>query len=305
MKLPQEIERVRFQGTSYQEALRFSHEAMATVFEVFIIYDQAKYAHQAASEAFRELDRLELELSRFIENSDVSRINGLARNQSVTIGPDAFACIEKALDFSEMTGGAFDISFRSALKRGAPSTQGKRQKTAEPPLRLDESRHTVQLVADTAGIDLGGIGKGYAVDRMADLLQDWNVTPVLIHGGMSSVLAVEAPEGEKGWPLTLSHPQGKDQALSKIFLKDRAVSGSGIRKGRHIIDTATGQPQENRLAAWALAKDGVTSDALSTSFMIMTVEEIQAFCAAHQDIQALIVKKGGGENQVSRFGLWE
>ena len=298
---------MRFQGETFREALRFSHEAMATVFEIFIIHDEQDYAEQAAAAAFGVLDRLELELSRFIDNSDISRINRLKRDQSAVIGLDAFACLQKALDLFEMTGGVFDINFRATQNQNVPGASKRRESRKErmpPAFILDENRHTVLSTMDNIAIDLGGIGKGYGIDRMADLLREWDLHFVLIHGGMSSVLALDVPEDEQGWPLTVSHPQRGDECLSKIFLKNRSVSGSGVRKGQHIIDPRNGVPQENRLAAWALAPDGVKSDAFSTAFMVMTREEIQAFCGMHEDIQGLIVAGGDGEDCTVKFGRW-
>ena len=142
---------------------------------------------------------------------------------------------------------------------------------------------------------------------MADLLREWQLRSALIHGGMSSVLAIDNPPGEKGWPLILTHPQRKNYCLWKFYLKNRSVSGSGIRKGQHIIDPRTGQPVDDRLAAWALAPDSATSDVLSTAFMIMTTEEIESFCSTHDEIQALIVTKENDEKKfdggVLKFGF--
>ena len=142
---------------------------------------------------------------------------------------------------------------------------------------------------------------------MADLLREWELRSALIHGGMSSVLAIDNPPGEKGWPLTLTHPQRKDYCLWKFYLKNRSVSGSGIRKGQHIIDPRTGKPVDGRLAAWALAPDSTTSDVLSTAFMIMTTEEIESICSNQDEIKALIVTKENDEKkfdgEILKFGL--
>jgi thiamine biosynthesis lipoprotein len=285
----------------FHDALRFSHQAMATLFEIFIMHEDDAYARQAAWEAFRELDRIEQELSRFIENSDISRINRLTRNQSIPVGLDAFECLKHSHHLSKITHGAFDIAFESLQ-------HDSRKKTSVDRLLLDENHHSVQLLSDSIHLDLGGIGKGYALDRMAELLREWEISSALIHGGMSSVLALAEPPGEKGWPVTLSNPQNK-KILARIDLKDRSLSGSGLQKGDHIIDPRTGQPVEGRLAAWISGPDAATSDALSTAFMAMTPEEIHETCLSHPDIQALVVlhdegrvKKGG---HILKFGDWE
>lgn len=315
----QEIPTGLIQGEPSHDALRFSHEAMATVFEIFISHEDDAYAQQAAWETFRELNRIEQELSRFIENSDISRINQLTLNQSIPIGLDAFECIKHSLHLNKMTHGAFDIAFESwrqnSLNGKHPSTQPQnisseshRQRTPVDRLLLDENHHSVQLLSDSIRLDLGGIGKGYALDRMAKLLHEWEIPSALIHGGMSSVLALAEPPGEEGWPVTLSNPQNK-KILARIDLKGRSLSGSGLRKGDHIIDPRTGQPVEGRFAAWASTPDGATSDALSTAFMVMTFEEIKETCLSHPDIQALVVLQDKGRvkkgEHILKIGDWE
>jgi thiamine biosynthesis lipoprotein len=272
-------------------ARRFSHKAMATVFEVIILYDDADYAQQAAGAAFDELDRLEAELSRFIANSDISRINNLGVNQSLQIGLAAFECLQLCARIYAETGGAFDVTIGSGMEL----------------IKLNESRHTVQLADASITIDLGGIGKGYAVDRMAGLLCEWDIDAALIHSGASSVFAYGAPNSMKGWPVTLSNPANHKQILARLQLKNRAFSGSGLQKGAHIIDPRRGRPVEGRCAAWACATDAATADALSTAFMVMTPEEIEQYCLQHPDVQALIVteEKGGEKDKILWFGAWE
>ena len=182
-KRPKETPMVRFQGKIPHNAYRFSHNSMATVFEVFIIHDDAGYAEQAAWEAFRELDRLELGLSRFIENSDISRINNLSKHQSTQIGLETFECLKLCAQLTSQTDGAFDI------------TAGKN--TGMNMLQLDESDFSVTLLADSINLDLGGFGKGYAIDLMAQLFREWDIESALIHGGKSSVLALAEPPGER------------------------------------------------------------------------------------------------------------
>ena len=294
-KRPRETPMIRFQGKIPHNAYRFSHNSMATVFEVFAIHDDSGYAEQAAWEAFRELDRLELELSRFIENSDISRINNLKANQSTQIGLDAFECLKQCAQLTSKTDGAFDI------------TAGKN--TGMHLLHLDKTNFSVKLLGDSIHIDLGGFGKGYAINQMARLFREWEIESVLIHGGKSSVLALAEPPGEKGWPVTLSNPGQTRQILSHVYLKHRALSGSGLQKGHHIINPRTGKPIEDRLAAWASTSDGATSDALSTAFMVMAPEEIKEYCMRNPDTQGLVMLKDREDdenrNPLLKFGDWD
>ncbi len=299
---------------------RFCHEAMATTFEVVVVYEDAGYARQAAAAAFDEVDRLEGELSRFIENSDISRINNLPANQPLLLGLDAFECLQLSCRIYAETNGAFDITIGSLLslwrnEDGTPRTPSQeelnlaRQRTGTHLLQLDEDEHTVQLLAGQVQVDLGGIGKGYAVDRVAELLREWSIDIALISGGYSSVLALDAPPDTKGWPLTLSNPDNHKQILARPCLQGRALSGSGLQKGRHIIDPRTAQPVKNKCAAWASAPDAATADALSTAFMVMGQDEIRQYCSRHPDILAMIMLEGEDKDpqkdKILHFGPWK
>jgi len=279
---------------------RFSHEAMATTFEVIIVHEDERYARQAAIAAFDEVDRLERELSRFIEISDVARINGLPANQPLQLGLDMFECLKIAARIYAETNGAFDITIGSLLKcwrndDGTPRNPSPKEidlarlHTGTNLLQLDEADHTVRLSASPVQIDLGGIGKGYAVDRVAELLRDWSIDVALISGGYSSVLALDAPPGKKGWPLTLTNPAGRKEILARPFLQKGALSGSGVQKGGHIIDPRTIQPAGGRRAAWSSALDAATADALSTAFMIMGLDEIEKYCSLHPNTLAMVI----------------
>ena len=299
---------------------RFSHRAMATTFEIFAVHEEGRYAQQGAWAAFDELNRIEQELSRFIENSDISRINALPANQPLKIGLDAFECLQLATGIYYQTGGAFDVTIGSLRacwfnedKSGCLPSQDElhraRQRTGINLVRFDEAEHTVELMSEQVQVDLGGIGKGYAVDRMAQILREYGIDTALIQGGHSSVLALEAPPGKKGWPVTLSNPQDRKETLAYIYLKDLALGGSGLQKGRHIIDPATAQPVAGPRAAWAAVSTAAVADALSTAFMVMAPGQVNQYCLSHPEVSALIVLKEPGErdhdSKIMRFGPWK
>ena len=162
---------------------------MNTVFEVFCAHDDPGYAGQAAQAGFELVDRLEQEMSRFIANSDIARINALGAGRATRVSPWTMECLDIAWRMHALTAGAFDISIGSGLER----------------LELRDG-FEVRAREEGARLDLGGIGKGYAVDRVAELLGEWEVPRALIHGGFSSVLALDPPPGRDGWPLTLTVP---------------------------------------------------------------------------------------------------
>jgi thiamine biosynthesis lipoprotein len=319
---------------SVSASARFSHQAMATTFEIIIQHDDSRYAEQAARQAFDELDRLEGELSRFVENSDISRINNLSPEEPLLVGLATFECLQLSARIHAETHGAFDVTIGSLLrcwlnkdKTLRNPSEGElslaRQRTGMNLIKLNEAQHTVELLASPCRkaspsgvqIDLGGVGKGYALDVMAELLRDWSIDTALIHGGFSTVLAINAPAGvpafgggpAKGWPLTLSNPLHRSQTLAYVHLHDRAVSGSGVQKGQHIIDPRTARPVQAKQAAWACARNGATADALSTAFMVMSPEEIERYCVRHPDTLAMVILKdpeGGQKDKILHFGHW-
>lgn len=298
---------------------RFAHKAMAATFELVIAYPDARYARQAAWAAFDEVDRLEADLSRFIENSDISQINNLSANQPLQIGPAAFECLNISAALYAETNGAFDITIGSLLEcwrsdDGVPriptqqQLRDARRSTGMGFLKFDQVEHTLQL-SQPVKIDLGGIGKGYAVDRMARLLGDWSISKAIIHAGFSSVLALDPPTGSKGWPVTLSNPENRKQTLASVYLKNRALGGSGLQKGQHIIDPRTAKPVKGKLAAWACAADAATADGLSTAFMVMSVDEIEQYCQDNGDVLAMLIIEDEDikpkKQKVLRFGPWD
>jgi len=299
---------------------RFRHEAMATIFEIFIVHDDGHYAAQAAWAAFDELDGLERKLSRFIENSDISEINNLAADQALQLGLDAFRCLRLSAEVYEATNGAFDVTIgslsscrlaedKSLRKPSSEDFDFARRRTGMNLLTLDEASHTVTLSTSGVQIDLGGVGKGYAVDRMAELLADWSVDTALICAGQSSVLALGSPPKLEGWPVKLTKPSNTGQILDRFFLRDEAMSGSGLQKGYHIIDTRITSPVKDKRAAWALAPDAGTADALSTAFMVMSPDEIKNYCRQHPDVSAMIILQDEDtktqEGRVLCFGPWK
>jgi thiamine biosynthesis lipoprotein len=282
-----------------RDVRRFSHEAMATVFEVYGVHPDDRYAAQAAQAAFDLADRLERDLSRFLPNSDIGRVNHLAAGESTQVSPSTMECLVIARHVFALTAGAFDVSIGTGL----------------PSLELNPDDFLVRAAKDGVEIDLGGIGKGYAVDRMAELLEEWGIAVALVHGGFSSVLALEAPAGRDGWPLTLSDPGDPSRVLAHLSVRQTALGASGSRKGDHIVDPRTRMPVRGRRAAWMAVPrpegDGsrapvepesrvavaAVTDALTTAAMLMSVEEIEALCDRSPGLEAWILQEPAGEGQ--------
>jgi FAD:protein FMN transferase len=276
---------------------RFSHEAMATVFEVHAVHPDERYAAQAAQAAFDLVDSLERELSRFLPNSDIGRINHLTSGERTQVSPSTMECLVIARHMFDLTGGAFDVAIGTGL----------------PSLDLDAGEFTVRATTRGVQLDLGGIGKGYAVDRMADLLEEWGLAQTLVHGGFSSILALESPDESDGWPLTLSDPAAPSRILTHLAVRQTALGASGLRKGSHILNPHTNAPRRGRRAAWAAVprpqasgstapaelepRTAAVTDALTTAFMLMGLEEIEALCSRSPGLEAWILLEPDGGRQ--------
>ncbi|OGV65561.1 MAG: hypothetical protein A2283_13910 [Lentisphaerae bacterium RIFOXYA12_FULL_48_11] len=286
---------------------RFSHEAMTTFFEVILPGDDPTYAEQAANTVFSEIDRLEGLLSRFDPCSDVSQINRLMPGQSIRVAPDVFECLSVAAWVYAETGGTFDVTigpvmgYQAEVKKGKPFDKAAfdlaRQKVGMRRLALDDSDFSVGIRTDAAGgvdIDLGGVGKGYALDKVADILEEWGFASYLLNAGFSTVLACGDGDKEGGWLVGVGGQWGKAAGIESVRLFNEALNGSGTEvKGTHIVDPVTGLPSKGHLAAWSICPSATAGDALSTAFMIMSTEKVHALCAANQAIGAFVVEPDG------------
>jgi thiamine biosynthesis lipoprotein len=275
----------------------FTHRAMACEWEIALYHPDARYAEQAARTAFAEVDRLEQELSRFIATSDIAQLNRLQPGQTLRLGADAVACLVLARELHQATGGAFDPTIGALLPNARRSADAPRWGMRA--LQLDAAARTVRVEQAGLIVDLGALGKGYAVDRAVEVLREWGIAAARVHSGQSTVFCQGAPPGARGWTISVRDPDDHVRTLGKLELRDAAFSGSGLAlHGAHIIDPRRGEPAGSRRGAWALAPTAALSDAASTAFVVMSDEEIFAYCRARGDVRALCA---AGD---SRCPLW-
>ncbi|MEM0897001.1 MAG: FAD:protein FMN transferase [Verrucomicrobiota bacterium] len=277
--------------TPYQ----FFDDAMATTFRILIDDTMdGDDAEKAAAAAFRELHQLEDELSRYRDLSDISLINKQSAGKSVPVRFAAYDCLNLAKQIHAETGGAFDVTVGPLMdiwvhKDGFTLDPDEEERAAAEvrvglnKIDVDGENFRVTTQLEKPVIDLGGIGKGYALDQLADTLREWNCERALLNAGQSTLLALEAPlASPDGWPVTAGG--GKQR-----FLGNRALSGSGFEeRGAHVIDPRTFRPVSIRKKIiWSLAPYAALADALSTSFLVMSKTEIKALCRRYPDVEVI------------------
>jgi thiamine biosynthesis lipoprotein len=280
---------------------RFAHEAMATTFEIFVAGKEEAYAGQAARAAFGEVDRLERLFSRFDPSSEISRIGRLEPGGSLRVGIETAEVLGLAAFVQSETNGAFDVNYlgqgRTARRRGASLPQPIQAllgvSTDGHGFEVTRLRPRGGAAASKIDLDLGAVGKGYALDAALAVLRDWDVGNVLLHAGTSTALAAgPGPAGEargRGWPVGAGSTAGTTSGPGRIILRNRALSGSGTEvKGAHIIDPRTARPAAGHAAAWASHPSAAASDALSTAFMVLSTAEVTAFCGRQPIVWALV-----------------
>jgi thiamine biosynthesis lipoprotein len=238
-----------------------NHCAMATYFEVRIADEERTYSAQAAQAAFDLLDRLESHLSRFRASSDIAQIARIVPGQRMRLSEPAYACLAIAKKMELATLGAFSVT-----------AAAKHAQSSSPQWCLLPEELAIQCESGRLQFDLGAIGKGFALDQMAELLHNWDCLSFLLVAGGSSVLAGDPPIETAGWSCGL----GDDNSPQRFFLKHASLSGSGLAvKGNHILDPRTGRPASRQNRAWALTNTAAESDALSTACMVLSEPELE------------------------------
>lgn len=292
--------------------LHVNRMAMACRFEVTLpMWDQAGIA--VANDALNQIDRLEAQLSVFRESSEVSRINRQAATEAVRVEDSLFYLLTLGKKLHRDTDGTFDIT-SGPLTRcwGFLKREGRVPSTDEiesalllvssNKLLLDDETRTIRFLRAGMEVNLGSIGKGYALDRVAASIRD-RVRRALLNAGASSIYAIGAggcDQGrDQGWSVGLRHPRDKSERLATLRLRDCALSTSGseeqffVHDGQrygHIIDPRSGWPAQEVTSVSVVARSGAISDALATAFYIGGRELAERYCAAHRQIFVIMLE---------------
>ncbi len=324
------------QPTARPYLVHVSRRAMACEFEVALNAGQYEGQTEAALDTLDLVEELEDQMSVFRETSQISRVNREAATRPVTVDGWLLDLLAQALQLHDRTEGAFDITsaplwrvWGFALRQGAIPDEQQLAEALESVgshfVKLDPTAKTVRLLKSDVEINLGSIGKGYALDRCVQELTDAGIDDFLLHGGQSSVLArgsrlagndALSKKSSAGWIVGLGHPLRPGRRLAEIRLENRALATSGSaaqffrHKGRrycHVLDPRTGQPAEGVLSVTVLGPSAALTDALATAFFVLGPEWALEYCSSRPELAAIFVCPAthGPGVRISSTGLRE
>jgi thiamine biosynthesis lipoprotein len=291
---------------------------MGTVVQIKVSIDPARYAEARAREsinkAFDEIKRIEELFSVYKETSEVSGINRLKKGEKLKISGETFDLIRKTLEYSERTGGVFDITVKPLvdLWRAAKSADKLPDeydlnialgKVGYKDLALDDSGRTIHFTKEGMCIDLGGAAKGYASDRAARILAQNGIDNALVNSG-GDMYCFGKKNAREFWKVGVQHPRDRNRTFLQIRLKDKAIDTSGdyeryvIIDGKrysHIIDPRTGYPiGDNVVSASVIASDSATADILATAMCILGEKGFDIIKREPDTLDAVLVVEEAG-----------
>ena len=297
--------------------LSATRRAMATEFAIDYRAAGGVDATDAALAALATVAQVEDQLTIYRDWSEVVEINQNAATRAVEVAPDLFKLLQLSDWLARATGGAFDVTSgplsrvwgffrREGRVPGDDELAAARAVVGYDKLDLCAELSTVRFAERGVEINFNSIGKGYALDRAANLLLERGVEDFLMHGGRSSVVAWGSPRGDSaaGWIIGVPHPLRPGENAGEVRLCNRALGTAGAgtqffehegRRYGHVIDPRTGWPAEGVFTATAIAATAAEADALATAFYVLGPGGAAEYCAAHDDVAAVLVCPSAGE----------
>ena len=291
---------------------------MGSFFEVRLS-SRTPGAIELATRALDVIDALEDQMTIYRDDSEVARLNATAHLRPVPVEPGLFSLLETALRIGRETGGAYDVA-SGALSLAWGFVRGPRRvpdptaladardRSGQHHLSLDPASHSVAFDKPGIVVNLGSIGKGYAVDRAAGVIRDhWWPTGALVHGGQSSVYALGSPPWRFGgrWEIAVRNPFRPEAPLGILRVRNRGVGTSGAsfqsfqdggRRYGHILDPRTGEPPaEGPASVTVLAPTAAEADALSTAFYLLGPDGAVAYASRNPKVGAVFVHEGAAD----------
>jgi FAD:protein FMN transferase len=284
-----------------------SRLSMACVYTIVAYGPDAAALAEAGERALAEVDRIDRLMSHYRADSPLSRINREAALGPVAVEPELVAFLAECLRFSRESTGAFDVTVGPLMKVwGFFGGEGRlpeereiaaaRESVGYAHVVLDQKRNTVRFDRPGVELDLGGIAKGYAVDRAVRVLADAGIGAALVSAGGSTVYALGAPPGREGWEVAIQDPLHPQRIARTVVLRDRALSVSGSR-GKffeaggvvysHIMDPRTGRPVRDVAGVAVITDTGTAGDALDDAFFVLGVPQSRSYLKRLPPTEAL------------------
>jgi len=326
--------------------VRLARLAMATRFEIVLHGENTASLRAAGEEALDEVERLEERLSLYRASSEIAHLNACAHLAPVRVTPALFALLQHARQLHDESGKAFDITAAPLVRCWGfmdenpriPAPQelaGARAKVGMHLVELDPKNFTVRFAREGVMLDLGAIGKGYAIERAAELLREAGVTSALLHAGTSTVYGLGSPSQAESWKIAIPHPPISDAlqdtgpgvamerrsggefgafagVLATVSLRDEALSVSAVwgkcfRVGSntfgHVLDPRTGEPAAAALLAAVVLPSAQETDALSTALLTRGAEGHEAIARLRPGMRTLLAVDRAGKLRVEARGF--
>jgi thiamine biosynthesis lipoprotein len=277
---------------------------MACSFEITI--DQADASSiLPAQAALNEIDAIEAQLTVFRDTSAISDINRRAAHEDVSCDADLFDLLTRCDELSRATDGAFDVTStplsrcwgflrREGRVPSAVEIAAARDLVGMMNVRLDRERSTVRFLKLGVALNLGAIGKGYALDRVAGSMRRARVSHALLSAGRSSLMAIGGRG--RGWPVDVVTPR-RQRPIARVWLRGAALGTSGAgeqfvvvdgQRFGHVLDPRTGWPNADMLSASVITTSAADADALSTAFLVGGPTLAQRYCDRHAGVLVLL-----------------
>jgi thiamine biosynthesis lipoprotein len=314
--------------SGFYRSVAVAREAMATRFEIVLPGSDEIRLRAAAEAALDEIDRLEAQLSFYRADSELSRVNGHAADRPVRVEPQFFALLERVRRIHEVTVGAFDPTTAPLLRAwgfvgagghlpDSEEVERARAVTGMHLVKLDRDHCSVRFERPGIQLDLGGIGKGYAIERAGEILADLGIVSGIIHGGTSTALALGAPPGSDGWLVAIPQPAAAGAAgdatranpnrpLTVVSLRDEAMSVSAVwgksfeangRRFGHVLDPRLGSPVSGATMAAVVTGSATDADAYSTALLVLGSEGMDLLAGVGGVSGQLVVQPEAGLEQ--------
>jgi thiamine biosynthesis lipoprotein len=284
-------------------------DLMGTRVSVELWADDESEGRKLVAQVMNEYRRFDTEMSTYKPDSEISRVNAKAAQAPLEVSEELFDLVRRSLELSAASGGAFDITYDSVgylydfRERRRPSDREIEQRLPAVDYRhvvLDSARRTIFFKTEGVRINLGGIAKGYIVEKAARMLREKGVEHALLNaGGDTRVLGDRRGQP---WVVGIRHPRDEAQTFTKLPLVDEAISTSGDyerffeengRRYHHILNPATGRPTEGILTVTVIGPDGTMTDGLDTAIFVLGAEKGLELIERYPEYETIIVDASG------------